>query len=72
MAQSKETGTRDEHYNLVSTLYHALQGAETCGLYINDAEQAGDKELVRFFRDTQKAHQKLADKAKEMLRAKLR
>jgi hypothetical protein len=23
------TGVRDEHYNLVSILYHALQGAET-------------------------------------------
>ncbi len=71
MAMSKETGTKDEHYNLVSTLYHSLQGAETCGMYIMDAEEAGDKELVRFFRDTQKAHQKLAEKAKQMLKSKL-
>jgi hypothetical protein len=24
------TGTRDEHYNLVSVLYHALHAAENC------------------------------------------
>jgi hypothetical protein len=32
------TGTRDEHYNLVSVLYHALSGADTCERYALDAE----------------------------------
>ena len=26
----RTTGTRDEHYNVISVLYHALQGADTC------------------------------------------
>jgi hypothetical protein len=31
MASSEQkTGTKDEQYNLVSVLYHTLQGAETC------------------------------------------
>src|ERR687893_644493 len=32
------TGTRDEHYNLVSVLYHALHGAENCDIYALAAE----------------------------------
>jgi hypothetical protein len=40
------TGTRDEQYNLVSVLYHTLQGAETYEQYLQDAQQAGDQELV--------------------------
>ena len=31
------TGTRDEHYDLVSVLYHALHGAENCDIYATDA-----------------------------------
>ena len=34
------TGVKDEHYDLVSILYHALQGAETYQTYINDADRA--------------------------------
>ena len=40
------TGTRDATYDLVSVLYHALQGAETARHYMQDAAQAGDQELV--------------------------
>ena len=39
------TGTRDEHYNLVSVLYHALHGAENCDRYAADAEVTGDERL---------------------------
>ena len=54
MAQNStgNTGTRDATYNLVSILYHALQGAETYDQYISDAEQNNDKDLAQFFRDT--------------------
>jgi len=37
----RTTGTRDEHYNLISVLYHALHGAENCDRYAADAEVAG-------------------------------
>ena len=29
-----KTGTKDEHYNLVSVLYHALEGGELYDKYI--------------------------------------
>jgi hypothetical protein len=43
--EAESTGTPDEHYNLVSVLYHALQGAEIYEEYVEDAEAAGDDEL---------------------------
>jgi rubrerythrin len=65
------TGVRDEHYNLVSILYHALQGAETYDTYISDAEAAGDQELVQFFRQVQEEERRRAARAKELLGRKL-
>ena len=61
------TGTRDEHYNLVSVLYHALHGAETIEAYVLDAEAAGDERLAAFFREAQAAQRQLAERAKGML-----
>jgi hypothetical protein len=61
------TGTRDEHYNLVSVLYHALQGAETCNTYALDAEAAGDERLAAFFREAGVAQAQLAERAKGLL-----
>jgi hypothetical protein len=61
------TGTRDEHYDLVSVLYHALQGADTCNVYALDAEAAGDERLASFFRETSVMQAQLADRAKGML-----
>ena len=61
------TGTRDEHYNLVSVLYHALHGAENCQQYALDAQEAGDKDLVVFFREAQGSQALLAERAKELL-----
>jgi hypothetical protein len=58
------TGTRDEHYDLISVLYHALHGAESCKLYIVDAEAAGDENLASFFREAQAMHAALAEQAK--------
>lgn len=61
------TGTRDEHYNIVSVLYHALQGGELYVQYIQDAEQAGDVELANFFREVQEEDQRRAQRAKQLL-----
>ena len=50
----RTTGTRDETYDLISALYHALKGADACDTYALDAEPAGRRaELVEFFRETQ-------------------
>jgi hypothetical protein len=63
----RTTGTKDEHYNLVSVLYHALQGAETIEAYVLDAEAAGDERLADFFREAQATHRQLAERAKGLL-----
>ncbi len=61
------TGTRDEQYNLISVLYHALHGAENCETYALDAEAAGDERLAAFFREAQATQRRLAERAKGML-----
>jgi hypothetical protein len=61
------TGTRDEHYNLISVLYHALQAADTCDRYALDAETVGDDRLVGFFRETQALNTQVAERAKVLL-----
>ena len=62
-----DTGTRDITYDLISTAYHLLQGAETVEFYLEDAEQEGDEELIQFFRETKEEYQTRADRAKELL-----
>lgn len=62
-----DTGTRDITYDLISTAYHLLQGAETAALYIADAEQEGNQELAQFFRETKEEYQRRADQAKQLL-----
>jgi hypothetical protein len=68
---TRTTGTRDTHYNVISVLYHTLQGAETLAQYIADAEQAGDQELARFFREVQEEDRQRADRGKALLRQRL-
>ena len=66
-----DTGTRDITYDLLSTAYHLLQGAETAALYIADARQEGNEELVRFFTETKDEYQRRADQAKRLLASHL-
>jgi hypothetical protein len=62
-----KTGVRDEMYDVVSVLYHALQGGETCMQYLHDAQETGDQKLVQFFQEVQECHRHLATRAKEVL-----
>jgi hypothetical protein len=64
-------GTSDTAYNLISVSYHALQGAETTGIYANDAEQDGNRELADFFRAVQGDYLKRAEEAKQLLKKQL-
>ena len=64
-------GTSDVSYNLISVAYHALQGAETYGIYANDAEQDGNRDLADFFRRIQEESLKRADEAKGLLQRHL-
>ena len=61
-------GTSDVSYNLISVIYHALQGAETYGIYANDAEQDGNAQLATFFREVQQDSLDRADRAKALLK----
>ena len=70
-AGKKMTGTGDTVYDLVSIIYHALQGAETYGMYIADAEDVGDAELAKFFKEVQDDERQRADRAKKLLAGRL-
>jgi len=68
--EERQTGVRDEQYNLISALYHLLKGASTSEAYIRDAEENGDPELAQFFRDLQEAQRDLAERARNLLGAR--
>jgi hypothetical protein len=59
--------TADHEYALVSVLYHALQGVQACEQYIDDAERAGDEELVTFFQECRDEQSARATRAKQLL-----
>jgi len=63
------TGTSNPTYNLISVLYHALQGAETYQKYASDA--GSDQDLANFFREVQQQEQQRADRAKQLLAQRL-
>ncbi|HEV2802692.1 MAG TPA: hypothetical protein VGW12_19630 [Pyrinomonadaceae bacterium] len=71
MPAKVNTGTQDTLYNLLSIIYHALQGAETYEKYISDAEQSGDTELAQFFREVRDENTKRAEHGKQLLGKRL-
>ena len=58
------TGTRDETYDVISIVYHALQGAENCEIYAEDAER---DELRQFFEQARDQQRQLAEQGKQLL-----
>lgn len=68
----QKTGTKDEHFNLVSVLYHALEGGEAYDQYIADAEASGDQDLAQYFRDVQTEERERAQRAKQLLVERLK
>ena len=71
MTTKANTGTQDTTYNLLSIIYHALQGAETYERYINDAEKSGDTELAQYFRDVRDENTKRAERGKKLLATRI-
>jgi hypothetical protein len=67
----RDPETKDEHFDLISVLYHALQGDETLGQYIDDAENADDQELAQHFREVQERYREIAQETKQLLKEKL-
>lgn len=65
------TNVRDEDYDLVSVLYHALEAARTYATYVQDANSAGDQELAQFFQQCQQHESEHADRAKQLLEARV-
>ncbi len=66
-----DTGMKDPQYNLISVLYHSMQGAETIEQYIRDAEGSGDGDLAQFFREVQDQYRQIGQRGKDLLRSKL-
>ena len=64
-----QTGERDENYNLISVLYHALQGAETISQYIQ--QSSGDDELKQFLQTTRESYKQVAIEARSLLAERL-
>lgn len=65
----EETGTDDSTYALISTAYHLLQGAETIGMFVDDAREAGREEIADFLEETREEYIERAERAKELLLA---
>ena len=63
----RTTQIRDEYRNLVSVLNEALQGTEACAGYALDAEMAGDERFADFFREVQRMHESIVERAEGML-----
>jgi hypothetical protein len=60
-------GTSDVTYNLISVLYHTLQGCETYQKYAQDAERGGRQDIAQFFRDTLDEEQRRAQRGQQLL-----
>jgi hypothetical protein len=65
------TGTPDEQYDLVSVLFHALQGGEESEQYIDDARKADDDELATFFEQVQQEDRERAEQARRLLASRI-
>ena len=65
------TGTADKDYNLIWFTEQSLNNAVRLETYIQDAEQAGDSELVDLFRRAQDASRRGGEEGKKLLTARL-
>jgi hypothetical protein len=63
----RATGTPNTIYDLASVLYHTLEAGTSYDQYVRDAEEAGDQELVEFFRVLRNEDRRRADYAQELL-----
>jgi hypothetical protein len=59
--------TPDVTYDLVSVVYHALQGCQTYQQYAQDADEAGQPEVAQFFNEVMQEDQRRADRGQQLL-----
>jgi hypothetical protein len=67
----KITGTPDKDYNIIWFTEQCLNNALRLEQYCQDAEKAGDQELVDFFRKAQHDSKKGAEQGKQLLAARI-
>lgn len=72
LSTAPATVERDETIGLISVIHHALQGAEACAGYAEDARRAKNERLVAFFGECQVEHNECALRARELLAQTLR
>ncbi|MDQ4131798.1 MAG: hypothetical protein M3179_01015 [Actinomycetota bacterium] len=65
MSDQQTTGTSDPTYNVISVVYHALQGAETIDKYLADVNT--DDELRGYFEQVQQGYRRASDMGKQLL-----
>ncbi len=65
------TGTSDPEYNVIWFTEACLKNAQRLQTYIQDAQKAGNDQLVEFFQKAQAESRKGAEMGKDMLRTLL-
>lgn len=70
-ATDKEVTGTIGHRLRLGQHYLSCAGAETYGMYVSDAEEVGDTELAKFFQEVQDEERRRADRAKQLLAARL-
>lgn len=65
MNDEQATGTPDPTYNVISVVYHALQGAETIQKYLDD--EGVDEDLKTYFGQVQQGYRRAADMGKQLM-----
>lgn len=68
---SVHASIRDDNFELISVIYHAMKAAEACAQYMREASARGDEELAQFFEETHGSQRELAQEAKQFLAARL-
>ena len=67
MASPQETGASNVEYDLISSLYHLLQGNENLTRYEQDAREKGDNESAQFFRELREQNRQILDRGRTLL-----
>ena len=67
MQQQQQTSTSNLYFDVVSVLYNSLEAAQTAATYIQDAQQSGNQQLVRFFQNYQQTANQMAQQAQQFL-----
>ena len=69
--QGQGQGVPDVEYDLISLIYHNLQGVEASGRYASDAVEAGEDDFAQLFQQAQQTYLEQADRARALLRQRI-